>query len=113
MVQNTDPNRLSVALQARNDRLQTYRRGPGSNGVAFYVPELRHGGGRQAFGAGRQIRQGAMRAQERAPNYRVVAAWGAFLLFIGAGAFVVGMAIHNEATAKSPAPPPEPEKIDK
>ena len=31
-----------------------------------------------------------------------------FLLFIGAGGFVVGMAIHNEATAKSPAPPPEP-----
>jgi len=27
---------------------------------------------------------------------------------IGAGAFVVGMAIHNEATAKSPAPRPEP-----
>ena len=49
-----------------------------------------------------------MRAQERAPDYRVVAAWSAFLLFIGAGACVVGMAIHNEATAKSPAPRPEP-----
>jgi hypothetical protein len=49
-----------------------------------------------------------MRAQERAPDYRVVAAWSAFLLLIGAGAFVVGMAIHNEATAKSPAPRPEP-----
>ena len=49
-----------------------------------------------------------MRAQERAPNYPVVLAWSAFLFFVGAGAFVVGMAIHNEATAKSPAPPPEP-----
>jgi hypothetical protein len=49
-----------------------------------------------------------VRAQERAPDYRVVAAWSAFLLFIGAGAFVLGMAIHTEATAKPPAPPPEP-----
>jgi hypothetical protein len=47
-----------------------------------------------------------MRAQERAPNYPVIAAWSAFLLFIGAGAFVVGMAIHNEATAKPLAPRP-------
>jgi hypothetical protein len=59
-------------------------------------------------GAGRQVRQGAMRAQERATDYRVVAAWSGFLLFIGAGAFVVGMAIHNEATAKPHAPAPEP-----
>jgi hypothetical protein len=42
------------------------------------------------------------------PDYRVVAAWSAFLIFIGAGAFVIGMAIHNEATAKPPAPRPEP-----
>ena len=35
-------------------------------------------------------------------------AWSGFLLFIGAGAFVVGMAIHNEATAEPPAPRPEP-----
>jgi hypothetical protein len=49
-----------------------------------------------------------MRPQERAPNYPVVAAWSGFLLFIGAGAFVLGMAIHNEATAKLPAPRPEP-----
>ena len=47
-----------------------------------------------------------MRAQERAPDYRVVAAWSGFLAFIGAGAFALGMAIHNEATAKSPAPRP-------
>jgi hypothetical protein len=30
------------------------------------------------------------------------------MLFIGAGAFVLGMAIHTEATAKQPAPTPEP-----
>jgi hypothetical protein len=43
-----------------------------------------------------------MRAQERAPNYRVVAAWSAFMILIGAGAFVLGMAFHNEARAPSP-----------
>jgi hypothetical protein len=47
-------------------------------------------------------------AQERAPDYRVVAAWSAFLLFIGAGAFVVGMAIHNETLAAQRPPHPEP-----
>ena len=46
--------------------------------------------------------------RERAPDYRVVAAWAGFLLFIGAGAFAIGMAIHNEAHAKPPAPRPEP-----
>jgi hypothetical protein len=46
-----------------------------------------------------------MRAQERAPNYRVVAAWSGFLLLIGAGAFAFGMAIHNEGPATPPAPP--------
>jgi hypothetical protein len=49
-----------------------------------------------------------MRPQERAPNYPVIASWGAFMLLIGAGAFVLGMAFHNEAHAKPPAPRPEP-----
>jgi hypothetical protein len=49
-----------------------------------------------------------MRAQERAPNYPVVAAWSAFLLFIGAGAFALGMAIHNEAIAQQHTLRPEP-----
>jgi hypothetical protein len=35
-----------------------------------------------------------MRPPERAANYRVVAAWSGFLLFIRAGAFAFGMAIH-------------------
>jgi hypothetical protein len=39
---------------------------------------------------------------------RVVAAWSGFLLLIGAAAFAVGMAIHNEALAKQYAPRPEP-----
>lgn len=46
--------------------------------------------------------EGAVRPQERAPNYPIVAAWSGFLLLIGAGAFALGMAIHNEATAKPP-----------
>ena len=45
--------------------------------------------------------------RERAPDYPVVLAWSAFLLLIGAGALVLGIAIHNEATAKPPAPRPE------
>jgi hypothetical protein len=49
-----------------------------------------------------------VRPQERTPDYRVVAAWSAFQLFIGAGALVVGMAIHNEAIAQPPKPRPEP-----
>jgi hypothetical protein len=38
----------------------------------------------------------------------VIAAWGAFMLLIGAGAFVLGMAIHNEAHAKQQTPRPDP-----
>jgi hypothetical protein len=76
--------------------------------AAFYVPYLRHGRGRQAYGARGQVSQGGVRPQERAPDCQLVAAWSAFLLFIGAGAFAVGMAIHSEATAKPPAPRPEP-----
>jgi hypothetical protein len=48
-----------------------------------------------------------VRPQKRAPDYPVVAARAGFLLFIGAGAFALGMAIHNEAIAQQPAPRPE------
>jgi hypothetical protein len=105
---NKHADGLGAALLDRNDGLQEYRGGARSNGVAFYVPEIRTGGSGQASGARGQVRQDAMRSQERAPNYTVVAAWSGFLLFIGAGAFVLGMAVHNEATAKPPAPTPEP-----
>jgi len=57
-----------------------------------------------ASGAGRQVRQGGFRPQERSPDYRVVAAWVAFMLFLGAGAFAVGMAIHNETLANRRVP---------
>ena len=40
-----------------------------------------------------------MHPQERATDYRVVAAWSGFLLFIGAGAFAVGMALGRQDTA--------------
>jgi hypothetical protein len=53
-------------------------------------------------------KQTDIRPQERAPNYRVVAAWSGFLLFIGAGAFAIGMAIHNETLAAQKPPSPEP-----
>jgi hypothetical protein len=35
----------------------------------------------------------------RGPDYRVAAAWGALMLLIGAGFWVFGMALHNEALA--------------
>jgi hypothetical protein len=50
-----------------------------------------------------------MRPQQRAPDYRVVAAWSGFLLVLGAGAFALGMAFHNEAIAQHQ--PPHPEQI--
>jgi hypothetical protein len=52
--------------------------------------------------------KGGVPPQEPAPDYRVVAARSAFLLFIGAGAFVIGMAIHNESFAQQRSPRPEP-----
>jgi hypothetical protein len=107
-MEKTNANSPGAALLDRNDGLQEYRGSSRSIGAAFYVPPMLDGRGRQASGAGRQVRQGGVRPQERAPDYRVVAAWSAFLIFLGAGAFVVGMAIHNEATAKPPAPHPEP-----
>jgi hypothetical protein len=49
-----------------------------------------------------------MRAQKRASDYRLVAAWSSFLVLIGAGAFALGMGIHNQELAaqerKHPAP---------
>src|SRR6516225_5421806 len=49
-----------------------------------------------------------LRPQERASDYQLVAAWSAFLIFLGAGAFVIGKAIHNETLAAQKPPRPEP-----
>lgn len=95
---------LTSSMLDRHDALLTDRRVSRPVRVAFHVAYLRHGRGRQAPGARRQVRQGGVRPQERSPDYRVVAAWFAFLIFIGVSAFALGMAIHNEATAKPPAP---------
>jgi hypothetical protein len=99
---------LDAFMLDRNDGLQTDRGVSRPVGVAFHVPDLQHGRGRQPSGDRGQIRQGGVRPQGRAPNYLVVAAWVGFLVFIGAGAFVLGMAIHNEALAKQHAPRPQP-----
>jgi hypothetical protein len=108
MVEKTNVDSVGFALLDRNDGLQTHRGVSRSIGAASYVPDLRHGRGRQTSGAGRQVRQGGVRPQKRAPDYPVVAAWAGFLLSIGAGAFALGMAIHNEALAKQQTPRPEP-----
>ena len=85
MTEKTDANSFGAALLDRNDGLQKYRGVCRSNGVAFYLPAIRYGGGGQTSGAGRQVRQSAMRSQERAADYSVVLAWSGLLLFIGAG----------------------------
>jgi hypothetical protein len=107
MVEKTNVDSVGFALLDRNDGLQTHRGVSRSIGAAFYVPDLRHGRGRQTSGAGRQVRQGGVRPQKRAPNYPVVAARAGFLLFIAASAFALGMAIHNEAIAQQHTPRPE------
>jgi hypothetical protein len=108
MLEKTNADSVASFMLGRNDGLQTDRGVSRPVGVAFYVPDLRHGRGGQASGAHGQVRQGGVRPQERAPDYPVVAAWAGFLLFIGAGAFALGMAIHNEAIAQQTAPRPEP-----
>jgi hypothetical protein len=107
-MENKHPDGIGAALLDWGDRLQNYRRGPRSNGVAFCVPPIRYGGSDQASGARRQVRQGRVRPQKRARDYPVFAAWVGFLLSIGAGAFALGMAIHNEAIAGQHTPHPEP-----
>ena len=49
-----------------------------------------------------------MRAQERAPDYRVVAAWAGLMLLIGAGAFALGIGLHNQRLAAQEHKRPEP-----
>jgi hypothetical protein len=100
----TNANSVGLALLDRNDGLQTYLGLFRSNGVAFHALDIRHGSSGQAYRARGQVRQVRVRPQEGAPNYRVVAAWAGFMLFIGAGAFAIGMATHNEAHANHLVP---------
>jgi hypothetical protein len=99
MTEKIDANSLDAALLDWDDRLQKYSASARSNGVALYVPDLRHGRSGQASGTRRQVRQGVVRPQKRAPDYRVVAAWGALMVLIGAGFWVFGTALHNQAPA--------------
>jgi hypothetical protein len=108
MTEKTNVDSLGFAVLDRDDGLQKYRRGARSNEVAIYVPDIWHGRGSQTPGGRRQVRQDRLRPQERATDYQLVAAWSGFLVLIGAGAFALGMAIHNEAIAQQPVPRPEP-----
>jgi hypothetical protein len=97
MAEKTDADSLDTALLDRNDGLQEYRGSSRSNGVALYVHETRDGGSGQASGSGGQVREGGVRPQERARDYRVVVAWGFVMVFIGAGFWVFGMALQPGA----------------
>jgi hypothetical protein len=107
-MENTHADGTDFAMLDWDDGLQRNRGVSRSNRDAFHVPDIRLGRGSQAPGACGQVRQGGVRPQERTPNYPVVAAWVSFLIFIGAGAFALGMAVHNEAIAQQHTPLPEP-----
>jgi hypothetical protein len=107
-MENTRAGGTGFAMLDWDDGLQRNRGVSRSNRIAFHVPDIRHGRGSQAPGALRRVRQGGVRPQERTPNYPAVAAWASFLIFIGAGAFALGMAIHNEAIAQQHTPRLEP-----
>ena len=109
MTKKTDSNSRGAALHDRSEGPEADRGVSRRVRAAFYVPYLRHGRGRQTSDPRGQVRQGGVRPQERAPNYQLVAAWSAFLIFLGPGAFVIGMAIHNETLAAQR--PPHPEQI--
>src|ERR1700751_2953829 len=94
MVENNTYSVGSFMLDRRN-RWQTARGASRPIGVTFYVPPIRHGRGRRPPRAGRPVRQGGMRPENRAPNYRLVAAGAALLICVGAGAWCIGMAIQN------------------
>jgi hypothetical protein len=86
------------------DGLQTAGAAARSDGGAFHV----YANGGQEPAARRQARHDGVRPQKSPPDYPVVLAWSCFLLFLGAGAFALGMAIHNEALAKQQIPHPDP-----
>ena len=100
----TNANSVGFALLDRNDGLQTIAESFDQTELPFTCLIYGMEEAAQAYSARGQVRQGGVRPQEGAPNYRVVAAWAGFMLFIGAGAFAIGMAIHNEAHANHLVP---------
>jgi hypothetical protein len=82
-MENKHADGIGRSLLDRNGGLQKYRGGSRLNGVAYYVPDLRHGASGEARGAEWQVRQGGVRPQERAPNYLIAIV----LLCIGVGAW--------------------------
>jgi hypothetical protein len=90
-----------------DDGLQTARARTRSDGVAFRVRDLWHERGGQKLAARKQAHRDGARPQKPPPDYPIVLAWSCFLLFLGAGAFALGMAIHNEALAKQQIPRPD------
>jgi hypothetical protein len=103
-MEKKDADSVGSFVLDRDNGLQTDRGVSRPVGVTFYVPYIRHGRGGQTSGACGQVPQGGVRPQERAPDHRLVAAWAGFMLFIGASAFVLGMAIYNEALANHRVP---------
>jgi hypothetical protein len=99
-MENTHADSVGFAVLDRDDGLQTNRGVSGSNRVAFHVPDIRHGGGGQAYSACGQVRQGGVRPQERAPNYPIALVWGGILLCVAVGALFTGMAIHDARAAQ-------------
>jgi hypothetical protein len=99
---------VSAFMLDRNDGLQIDRRVYRPVRVAFHLPSIQRGRTRQAPGARREVRQGGLRPQKRASDYRLVAAWSGLLVLIGAGAFALGMGIHNQELAAQGRKRPEP-----
>jgi hypothetical protein len=123
MTEKTDANSLGAALHDRADGLPTDRGVSRPVRAALYVPCIRHGRGAQASGARGRVRQDAVRPQQRAPDYRLVAArpdscflrrtqslsiavqrasrcQSCAILLVSVREFALGMAIHNEALAE-------------
>jgi len=72
----------------------TTRRNGLFRALAGFMESLAQTGGHPD---GRWNKRGSL--GRRGPDYRVAAAWGALMLLIGAGFWVFGMALHNEALA--------------
>ena len=105
---DANANSVGFAMLDWNDGSQTARAIARSDGVAFHVRDIWHESGGQKSAARRQARHDRVCPQKPSPDYPVVLAWSCFLLFVGAGAFALGMAIHHEALAKQQTPRLDP-----